>query len=74
MNAVAFEGVGLSLGNRRVLAGVSFAILPGSFVGVLGPNGAGKTSLMRAILGILPIEAGRISVLGRPAPRRNCGT
>ena len=69
MNAIAFEAVDLSLGRRRILSGVSFDVEAGAFVGVLGPNGAGKTSLMRAILGVVPIQAGRIMVNGRPATR-----
>ncbi len=68
---VAFEDVTLTVGSRRVLSAVSFAIAQGRFVGVLGPNGAGKTSLLRAVLGMIPARAGRISVLGRPATRGN---
>lgn len=71
MNAVVFDDVSLTRGRRRVLAGVSFAVPQGAFVGVLGPNGAGKTSLMRAMLGMIPLSGGRISVLGRPARRGN---
>ncbi len=71
MSAVAFENVSLSLGARTVLHNVSFSVPQGRFVGVLGPNGAGKTSLLRAILGIIPVRAGRVSVLGRRARRGN---
>jgi molybdate transport system ATP-binding protein len=34
-------------------------------VAILGPNGAGKTSLLRALAGLLPIDAGRIAVDGQ---------
>lgn len=68
---VAFHGVDVRLGRRRVLSDVSFAIPRGAFVGVLGPNGAGKTTMLRAILGLLPLQAGRIDVLGRPPRRGN---
>ena len=44
---------------------------PGAFVGVLGGNGAGKTTLMQAILGLVPVVAGHISVLGEPPARGN---
>jgi zinc/manganese transport system ATP-binding protein len=54
-----------------VLDDVSFAIPGGRFVGVLGPNGAGKTTLLRAVLGLVPARAGRISVLGGPPRRGN---
>lgn len=42
-DALSFDAVALSLGERRILDRVSFAIPQGAFVGVLGPNGAGKT-------------------------------
>lgn len=63
MNAVALENVTLALGQRIVLANVTFSIEQGEFVGVLGPNGAGKTTLLRAILGLLSPRAGCIRVL-----------
>ena len=69
MSAVAFNDVTITLGSRRILAGVSFAIEAGEFVGVMGPNGAGKTTMMRAVLGLLPPSSGHIDVLGA-APRR----
>ncbi len=31
-------------------------------VAVLGPNGAGKTSLLRAIAGLMPVDAGHIAI------------
>src|SRR5262249_57694640 len=50
---------------RRVLTDVSFALAPGSIVAVVGPNGAGKSSLLEAILGLLPVSDGRVTVDGR---------
>lgn len=69
MSAVAFDHVTLSLGGSPILADVGFDIGEGDFVGVLGPNGAGKTTMMRAILGLLPAQSGRITVFGAPARR-----
>lgn len=71
MNAVVFEHVTLTIGDRTVLSGVDFAIRSGEFIGVLGPNGSGKTTLMRAILGLIEPTSGTISVLGAPAKRGN---
>ena len=67
--ALAFDAVAIDRGARRVLSGATFAIPSGAFVAVLGPNGAGKTTLMRAVLGLTPTAAGRITVAGE-APRR----
>ena len=69
MTALSFDNVSISLGRRRILSGVSFAIAPGEFVGVMGPNGAGKTTMLRAALGLVPAEQGSITVLGA-SPRR----
>ena len=71
MSAVEFADVTLALGDRTILAGVTFAIADSEFVGVLGPNGAGKTTLMRAILGLLAPARGTVRVLERPARRGN---
>jgi branched-chain amino acid transport system ATP-binding protein len=51
-------------GRIPVLHGVSFAVAQGSFVGVLGHNGMGKTSLLRALMGFLPISGGSVSLDG----------
>ena len=48
------------------LNGVDLAMHPGELVAVVGPNGSGKTSLLRAVLGLVPLAAGQVSVAGRP--------
>ncbi len=73
MSALSFEDVTVRLGGRDVLHHTQFEIEPGEFVGLLGANGAGKTTLLRAALGLLPLRAGVISVLGRPAARGLAG-
>ena len=45
---------------------VSLQVLPGRLLAVAGPNGSGKSSLLRALIGLLPVEAGEIMVAGRP--------
>jgi zinc/manganese transport system ATP-binding protein len=71
MNAIQFDRVTLTYGERRVLSDVSFSIPHGAFVGLLGANGAGKTTLLRAVLGLLKPDKGRISVLGETPKRGN---
>ncbi|MBO6550549.1 MAG: ATP-binding cassette domain-containing protein [Rhizobiales bacterium] len=44
-----------------ILRDVSLEIETGSICGLIGRNGAGKTSLMRSIMGVVPIEGGEIS-------------
>lgn len=51
---------------RAALDDVSMDVPSGSLYAVLGPNGSGKSSLMRALLGLLPMERGRVEIDGRP--------
>ncbi|CAN5282501.1 ABC transporter ATP-binding protein [soil metagenome] len=48
-----------------IVRGVSLKIGKGEIVAVLGPNGAGKSTLIKAIAGIVPVFAGRVSLYGR---------
>jgi zinc/manganese transport system ATP-binding protein len=59
----------LAFGRRPIWSELDLAVLPGEFVAVLGANGSGKTSLMRAVLGLQPLTAGRVDVAGRPVRR-----
>ncbi len=51
-------------GERGVFAGVSFAVESGEALTVSGRNGAGKSSLLRMLIGLLPIAAGRLALEG----------
>lgn len=60
------DGVSLSYGERKVLEDVSFVVPYGSQVAVVGPNGAGKSTLFKAIVGLIPLESGKILIHGLP--------
>jgi len=64
VQALVTEGLDVRLGGHNALCDVDLEVAAGEFVAVLGPNGAGKTTLLKAILGLLPAAAGRISVFG----------
>ena len=57
---------GLVAGYRdsRVLDRLDLAIAPGGLVALLGRNGMGKTTLLRALMGLLPVAHGRINFAG----------
>ncbi|MFC4171907.1 ABC-F family ATP-binding cassette domain-containing protein [Microvirga sp. GCM10011540] len=50
------------IGDRLILDRASFALPPGSKVGLVGRNGAGKTTLFRIVQGEIPAESGDISL------------
>ena len=53
-------------GAINVLWDVSLSIPQGKLTTIIGPNGAGKTTLLRAIMGLLPVDAGTITLDGTP--------
>ncbi|GAB3448753.1 hypothetical protein GCM10027570_22580 [Streptomonospora sediminis] len=56
-------------GGRQVHAikGVSFTAYRGEAIGVIGSNGSGKSTILRAIAGLMPAEAGRVYTEGQPS-------
>ncbi len=58
------DGMGFSVGEKRILHDVSFSLGRGELVGVIGPNGAGKTTLLRLASGLLPPSSGSVSFSG----------
>jgi iron complex transport system ATP-binding protein len=47
------------------LDGVTLDVPAGGMTAVLGPNGSGKSTLLRALLGVVPVEAGTVELGGR---------
>src|SRR6059058_1800610 len=60
---VTLEGVTVAYGAHRALADVTSSFAAGA-VGLLGPNGAGKSTMIKALLGFIVPEGGRMRVLG----------
>lgn len=54
----------MSYGPIKALRGVSIEVNEGEIVVMIGANGAGKTTLVETILGITPVEKGRIMFMG----------
>jgi len=55
------RGVGVRRGGRRLFSGLSMTLGAGEACALTGANGAGKTSLLRAVAGLVGLEAGEIA-------------
>ncbi len=64
--AVTIRGAAVRVGHRTIWSGVDLEIARGDLVAVLGPNGVGKSTLLKVLLGVVPVAAGTVRVLGRP--------
>jgi len=66
---IAAHGVSAGYGNSQVLRDVDFAVHAGETIGLMGRNGMGKTTLLRTLLGLLPVQAGSVLLDGSDAAR-----
>ena len=66
---VELERAAVQLGTRTLWSDLDLSLSSGEFLAVLGPNGTGKTTLLKVLLGLVPLSAGSVRVNGR-APRR----
>lgn len=64
---IRITGLSVSYDRKRVLSNIYAEIPAGAVVGVVGPNGAGKSTLFKAILGLIPVNAGKVEILGKSA-------
>lgn len=66
---VVFRDGRLVIGTRGrdgIVRGISFKLFEGQHSVLRAPNGWGKTTLLEALAGLLPIEAGSIRLFGKP--------
>ena len=58
-------GINTRYGDSHILQGVDLQIPAGRALGLLGRNGMGKTTLMRSLMGLVPMTSGAVRWRGR---------
>ena len=66
MATAGLEGVGLSLGEERILEDVTFTVGPGEALCLVGPSGGGKSTILNLLAGLLRPSNGRVLFDGAP--------
>ena len=54
------QNYNVSYGQSQVLHGLEFEVNPGEIVALVGRNGMGKTTLMKSLMGIVPVTQGKM--------------
>lgn len=62
---LSVENVTVSYGAKTALRNINLELASNQVVGVIGPNGAGKSTLLKAVMGLLPLDAGTIRIYGK---------
>lgn len=63
-SAVRIEGLQRRFGSKTAVRNMDLTVPKGSVFGLLGPNGAGKSTTIKMLMGLLPSNGGKMSVLG----------
>ncbi|SES94890.1 metal ABC transporter ATP-binding protein [Anaerobranca gottschalkii] len=63
--AIELKGLTMGYGESIVLHNIDLTVYLGEFLTIFGENGAGKTTLFKGILQLLPVQRGKIYILGK---------
>ena len=63
------EGLNQYYGGSHILRNLSFDARPGEVMVILGRNGVGKTTLLKSLMGVVPVKAGSVKLAGHDITR-----
>ena len=65
MNSINIGSLDCFIGNKTILSDINFSAYKSEIIVITGPNGIGKSTLLKTILGFLPIQRGTITINDR---------
>lgn len=72
MKKIEIQGVSKTIGKKLIINNISETIYSGEVYGLLGPNGAGKTTIIKMIMGLMKVSAGKIIIEGKDVNEDFC--
>ena len=63
------ENFNVYYGDSHVIRNIGFALGDGETVAIMGRNGMGKTTLLKSLIGLLPVRSGQLRINGRDVTR-----
>ena len=66
---LAISDLHAGYGQSEVLHGLNFNVAPAEIVAVVGRNGMGKTTLMKSLIGMVPVKSGQMTMDGADVTR-----
>lgn len=70
MSTISIEGVSQRYGGTQILWDLNLDVKAGSCTCIMGRNGVGKTTLLKCLMGLLPVASGQILLDGKPIQGR----
>lgn len=64
--AISATDCTVAYGDNVIVDGISVEVQPGSITALIGPNGSGKTTFLKALLGLIPMSKGTVTIFGKP--------
>lgn len=62
--AIHIDDLSVYYGQTPAITGVCLDVTDGEYLGIIGPNGGGKSTLLKTILGLVPITSGKVQIYG----------
>lgn len=59
------HNVTVAYNQKPVLWNIDFTLPSGNLIGVVGPNGSGKTTMIKSIMGLVPLSSGYVKIFGK---------
>ena len=67
--AVAIDNLSVYYNQTPAIEGVCLHVRDREYLGIIGPNGGGKSTLLKAILGLIPVTSGKVEIYGSDTKR-----